>query len=227
MQARLDLVARQLPGDPAGGRAHDRRREQRRRRKPDEEADAPAPLRPGAAQVIAGPLDDDVPVGVVRDEDHGLDAHGLRAYRSDQGVEVRRRCVHARVPGDEHVRECFSHRRSPVPARVALPGPAGDRWRASLLSGHGSPTVRPVRPQCARRRGRPHPSVRMTAPADPDRRSRATGPPGTARDRPYHPPKVVARRAQPSPHKGDAGGRGRSLNWSDAGIRRPARGERR
>ena len=68
------LAARELPDDRAGGGTDSHRRQQRRGEQADQHAHATAPTRTLAAQVVAGVGDDDLPVGVLGDQDHPLGA---------------------------------------------------------------------------------------------------------------------------------------------------------
>ncbi len=109
VEAGLQLVLREVSGDPARRGPHDGRRQQRGSGQAHEEADRAAVAQPLAAEVVAGLLDDDVVVLVVADQDRALDSDLLRLHGCDEIVELLRRRIDIRVCGNQDVGQLVSH----------------------------------------------------------------------------------------------------------------------
>ena len=137
-----DAVARELPGQRAGGGADGGRRQKRRGEQPDDETDAAAHLGALAAEVVAGLLDVHLALGVLDDERDAVGDDLVVACELDVGVEVLLGQIGDQVDRDQDVQLLVVTHGAPLsPRSQALAACAARAWAACSCSAFASSSL--------------------------------------------------------------------------------------
>jgi hypothetical protein len=119
-QTAVDFVFGELADQVADRSAHDDRCEQRWRQESHDQPDATADLHALAAQVVAGLVDTDVAIGILRHQGHAFDLQLFLCDKLHELVELFSGQIRDQLRRNNDIELCVTHRSSFCSTRVVF-----------------------------------------------------------------------------------------------------------